>query len=804
MRIGKHRTFIVAVILFSTILSQGCGKTEEQKESYSKAYDAKYISLISSPWKMSSSEPEELAGWDAVECFSGFSDLVDGEHAVSEMQFVFSKNVCYGLIGFMDRSKGWTCPYDYVVTSIDLVTGARRKLTMNLKNLDTAGLKDKKLKSSFEELAGDEQTRLNSFDVYDGKIILFFMKSDEEHERVRVMAATVSMEGQVLKLSDYGDDIPTDYNKGYEEYWEYPKAIGLEGDGLCLYYEGAGRLMGLDKDRKELFVTGENSLKALSYLGREAGGNPLFSCMGEGNNNEFFYINKNGKETLYSGNIGAEICAPDMYGNILLYNGYKLMSWDVSKGKVDCLFKFDELLSECPVGNFECMGLSRGNEGDVLACFVNRYMGQILCYRLNDREKPEKTELFVLTDGEYQKVEWAARDYERTHVNVKITIEDMRNGQFGRADDYAWLRVAQDVKKGKGPDLIITLADRLRNLSDMICPLDDIMPSELKNNVFEGILDCGKNDGKQLLIPLDPRLEVLMVNREYYDKDTWTLKELLDAYDRAKGEKGEDLRFLGLNYDPSPYQLLYTLCLSSLDHSSFVDIDSMTCDFENEEFYRLLQFCCENGVDYSKGDPRSFDEADVKAAALNGEVFLYLSSGGLATFSRDMRDLSDTFKCVGNPSKDGIGSLVSGYNGIALSEHSKNKETAADFMFSLFEDDFQDMYFTDNWARKDYLRSHVKDADQLYVYTAEGTEHPNGPAVLCKASNTPIAGKKDGTSYLEEFIDLMDSGTAASVQTDIQDIIEEEAEACFAGEKTAEEVAHIIQSRVKIYLDEGK
>lgn len=51
---------------------------------------------------------------------------------------------------------------------------------------------------------------------------------------------------------------------------------------------------------------------------------------------------------------------------------------------------------------------------------------------------------------------------------------------------------------------------------------------------------------------------------------------------------------------------------------------------------------------------------------------------------------------------------------------------------------------------------------------------------------------------------LMDNGSLLSFQYDIQDIILEEADAYFAEDKTEQEVASIIQNRVKLYLDERR
>ena len=68
----------------------------------------------------------------------------------------------------------------------------------------------------------------------------------------------------------------------------------------------------------------------------------------------------------------------------------------------------------------------------------------------------------------------------------------------------------------------------------------------------------------------------------------------------------------------------------------------------------------------------------------------------------------------------------------------------------------------------------------------------------------PLDGKKDGTSYLDEYLELMEGGISESIQYEIQDIVTEEVKPFFAGEKSEQEVAGIIQNRVRLFLEEQK
>ena len=64
------------------------------------------------------------------------------------------------------------------------------------------------------------------------------------------------------------------------------------------------------------------------------------------------------------------------------------------------------------------------------------------------------------------------------------------------------------------------------------------------------------------------------------------------------------------------------------------------------------------------------------------------------------------------------------------------------------------------------------------------------------------AATQEDVDMIMELINNMD--TAVSFDQDIFDIISEEVQAFFEGQKTAQDVAGIIQSRVTIYVNEQK
>ncbi|MDE7224902.1 MAG: hypothetical protein K2O34_14140, partial [Acetatifactor sp.] len=182
---------------------------------------------------------------------------------------------------------------------------------------------------------------------------------------------------------------------------------------------------------------------------------------------------------------------------------------------------------------------------------------------------------------------------------------------------------------------------------------------------------------------------------------------------------------------------------------------------------------------------------------LEGKALAYKGEGNLITFSQAFASLGEGFHVVGYPARDRTGNLLMGYDGcVAVSADAGHREIIDDFLRFLVGYEAQKQYGT-NWVRKDVLRESVEEQVEMDGGLMTPVFRMGGRFVI------PLMGKADGSSYLPEFLDA--TGSAASYEAElnmIRNIVQEEADACFAGDRGAQEISQIIQSRVQIYLDE--
>ncbi len=137
------------------------------------------------------------------------------------------------------------------------------------------------------------------------------------------------------------------------------------------------------------------------------------------------------------------------------------------------------------------------------------------------------------------------------------------------------------------------------------------------------------------------------------------------------------------------------------------------------------------------------------------------------------------------------------YEGIAICADTEHAELAAEFLNYIVSRRCQEKAdypvrrdtFTERISEKvEYRRSDAKPI--VFLRTPQGAME--------------IDAKPDGTSYLPEYLTFMDSCRISTGITEpIEEIILEEADAFFAGDKDARTVAGIIQSRVQLYLNEN-
>ena len=206
--------------------------------------------------------------------------------------------------------------------------------------------------------------------------------------------------------------------------------------------------------------------------------------------------------------------------------------------------------------------------------------------------------------------------------------------------------------------------------------------------------------------------------------------------------------------------------------SQFADITTGHCSFQNQTFYDLLELC-------GNYFPEKCDESYTEPAG--GSVIRCESvMGRMGQFASDvLRNLEPQGRTlIGAPGTAGNGFEAIFYDEFSICTLGDQQEAAWEFLRTLYGYEYQSGAARSVCAvREDAF--HERE-DQYLEY--------NG-------SCTP-----EESQMARELV--YDVGAIRNYTSPVIPIVLEEAEAYFAGDKTAEQVAEIIESRVKIYLSE--
>ena len=161
---------------------------------------------------------------------------------------------------------------------------------------------------------------------------------------------------------------------------------------------------------------------------------------------------------------------------------------------------------------------------------------------------------------------------------------------------------------------------------------------------------------------------------------------------------------------------------------------------------------------------------------------------------------------IGFPAKEGNGAVITPNNVYMISSKSKNQDGAWQFLRYYLTDEYQ-KDSNDSWSlpiKKDALKEKInKGTEKPYWINSDGgKEYYEYTAWLGDEEVTldPLTQEQ-----ADDLYNYIWSVTQAYYSDDsLNNIITEESAAFFSGQKSAQDVADIIQSRAQIYINESR
>ena len=434
----------------------------------------------------------------------------------------------------------------------------------------------------------------------------------------------------------------------------------------------------------------------------------------------------------------------------------------------------------------------------------------------------EKTELTLAC----MNLDWNLRGqivkFNRASDKYRIVVKDYSeyssmtyesagsNGTMVTQSDDGLTKLNTEIMSGNVPDMILTDGLPVRQyaakglLEDLYPYIDADMG---RDALITPVLDADSEDGKLYELPLSFSIVTATGLESVVGGYTsWTLADLEDALSKLNPDATI------FNVDATRANVL-SYCLY-MNADTFVDWETGTASFDSQEFIDYLNFAAQFPTEF---DYNTFDWNDYEQDAVrmrNGDQLLsmYGTIYGFDGISQTFAELGGDLCYIGFPSTSGHdGSSFSVSAPIAITTKCRDKDGAWSFIASALTDEYQgdQYYFPITKSAFDALAE--KAMEKNYEYDENGD-------ILLDENGEPVEASKGGFSYgdgpmievyamTQEQYDTVNGlieNTNRIMRYDqsLMEIINDEAGAFFAGEKTAEETAQLIQNRVQLYMAE--
>ena len=488
-------------------------------------------------------------------------------------------------------------------------------------------------------------------------------------------------------------------------------------------------------------------------------------------------------------------------GKLLISGSSKLYEYDLATQESGVMLDW----IDCNIDGNYAQNFTVLADGRI-AVFYNNYEDGAELTLLTKTEASKVTQKQVLTLATLHEgnstLQRAAVAFNKANKEYQIKIRTYIDNTVEWTETTysdAIARLNADIVGNDCPDIIDLSNVDLNNLAGKSA-LEDLTPyleastTANKSMFVPSVLNAYNIGGAQVTVPKYFYIATLLAKTSLVgEKSGWTLKDVI-----ALADAHPEASLMHYVNKESALQL----CMQFAS-DTFIDYATGKCNFESPEFIQVLEFAnrFEEERDYEESLPTMIQ---------SGKILLsQVSYSRVEEYQMYNLMFEDETTNIGFPTFDGsAGVFIMGSETYGISAKSNHKDGAWQFIESILADYDEDRNwnFPSNEAQLNKVFEEAMTPD--YQYDEKGQ-------IMKDEQGNPLQYPKTSWGYDDWDVDIY---AASQKEVDeIKDMIEvakpmaqgdqmiysmiaEEAAAYFEGQKTAEEVAKIIQSRVEIYV----
>ncbi len=423
-------------------------------------------------------------------------------------------------------------------------------------------------------------------------------------------------------------------------------------------------------------------------------------------------------------------------------------------------------------------------------------------------ELPEKETIVIATlYGQNQGIEHAIVDFNKSNSQYKVVYKTYYDHNAEWTENLyndTIKAMNMDLVSDNPPDIIDLSSINVSTLADK-GGLEDLDPYLEKSTVLKkedfvpSVLNAYTYNDKLVTIPSSFSINSLIAKKSLVgDAESCTIEDLMAL--SAKYPDADLMQYATKQSVLSEFLMYNT--------KAFVDYQEGACNFDTPEFIKILEFA------------NTFDEnpsygGDYPTQIRENKIILgSLGVHDMASYQMYTMMMEEPVTCIGYPTIDGSRGIYLRGNDIhAITSKSAHKEGAWAFIEYYLSECQDSMYVHGLSAKTDKLEKQFKEAMtpeyEKDFSTGEYKKDENGELIeRPKTTWGYDSWEAEIYAATQEEVDAVKELIAAAKPYDMNDeeifvIVSEEVEPFFKGQKSAEDVAKVIQSRVSIFISEN-
>lgn len=385
--------------------------------------------------------------------------------------------------------------------------------------------------------------------------------------------------------------------------------------------------------------------------------------------------------------------------------------------------------------------------------------------------------------------------FNQSNDTYKIEIQKYGRASWSEEDGVSKLQ--REIISGEGPDIIdfgwdYSTSDIAGKYTENLLPY--LENTEYGEDCFENVIDAFSYQDGLYALPVSFKLETFVGNSEELGgRTSWNVSEMISCYE----EKPQDML---LYPGQMKMDVFGTILTGSMEY--YIDWETGTCNFDGEEFRRVLEFCNtfpdELVWDEDFSDKQAYENGDalLKPSVLSS---IYDVCGDELLFG------GENVTYIGFPVEGESGTVIRpAEQALAISIGSKHKEAAWEFICQFLDKTYQSDLDDNFPIRRSVLEeSLLANRTTEYTTDADGNQKPVAKGKLLFAGEEPVEIYCVTEEQAGELLHLIESATiCSSIDYQLYNVFLEEAGSYFSGDKTLEEAVAVMQSRASIYIGE--